>query len=47
MIEILMPGREHEMFSTSTALLWGIFFVEKDAEFELIGSIDQLKMMLG
>jgi hypothetical protein len=47
MIEILMAGREHEMFSTIIALLWGIFFVEKDTEFEPIGSIDQVKMMLG
>ena len=46
-IEILMPGREHEMFSTIIALLWGIFFVEKDTEFEPIGSVDQVKMMLG
>jgi len=47
MIEILRPGREHEIFSTIIALLWGIFFVGKDIEFEPIGSIDQVKMMLG
>jgi Uma2 family endonuclease len=42
-IEILMPGREHEMFSAVIALLLGIFFVEKDIEFEPTGSMDQEK----
>ena len=42
-IEILMPGREHEMFSAVIALLLGIFFVEKDIEFEPTGSMDQQK----
>ncbi|HEY9727078.1 MAG TPA: Uma2 family endonuclease [Chroococcales cyanobacterium] len=42
-IEILMPGREHEMFSAVIALLLGIFFVEKEIEFEPTGSMDQEK----
>lgn len=42
-IEILMPGREHEMFSAVIALLLGIFLVEKDIEFEPTGSMDQQK----
>lgn len=42
-VEILMPGREHEMFSAVIALLLGIFFVEKDIEFEPTGSMDQEK----
>jgi Uma2 family endonuclease len=29
-VEILMPGREHELFSAMIALLLGIFFVEKE-----------------
>lgn len=42
-IEILMPGREHEMFSAVIALLLGIFLVEKDIEFEPTGSMAQQK----
>jgi Uma2 family endonuclease len=42
-IEILMPGREHELFSAVIALLLGIFFVEKEIEFEPTGSMDQQK----
>lgn len=42
-IEILMPGREHELFSAVIALLLGIFFIERDIEFEPTGSMDQEK----
>ncbi len=42
-LEILMPGREHEVFSGVIALLLGIFFIEKDIEFEPTGSMDQEK----
>ncbi len=42
-IEILMPGREHELFSAVIALLLGIFFVEREIEFEPTGSMDQEK----
>ncbi|NJL48565.1 MAG: Uma2 family endonuclease [Leptolyngbyaceae cyanobacterium SM2_5_2] len=42
-LEILMPGREHEVFSGIIALLLGIFFIEKDIEFEPTGSMDQEK----
>lgn len=42
-IEILMPGREHELFSAVIALLLGIFFIEKEIEFEPTGSMDQEK----
>ena len=42
-VEILMPGREHELFSAVIALLLGIFFVEKEIEFEPTGSMDQEK----
>jgi len=42
-IEILMPGREHELFSAVIALLLGLFFVERDIEFEPTGSMDQEK----
>ena len=43
-IEILMPGREHELFSAVIALLLGIFFVEQEIEFEPTGSMDQEKV---
>jgi len=42
-LEILMPGREQEVFSGIIALLLGIFFVEKGIEFEPTGSMDQEK----
>jgi Uma2 family endonuclease len=42
-LEILMPGREHELFSAVIALLLGIFFVEQEIEFEPTGSMDQEK----
>jgi Uma2 family endonuclease len=42
-VEILMPGREHELFSAVIALLLGIFFIERDIEFEPTGSMDQEK----
>jgi Uma2 family endonuclease len=42
-IEILMPGREHELFSAVIALLLGIFFIEREIEFEPTGSMDQEK----
>lgn len=42
-IEILMSGREHELFSAVIALLLGIFFVEKEIEFEPTGSMAQEK----
>jgi Uma2 family endonuclease len=42
-IEILMPGREHELVSAVIALLLGLFFVEQDIEFEPTGSMDQEK----
>lgn len=43
-IEILMPGREHELVSAVIALLLGIFFVEQEIEFEPTGSMDQEKV---
>jgi Uma2 family endonuclease len=42
-VEILMPGREHELFSAVIALLLGIFCVEQEIEFEPTGSMDQEK----
>jgi Uma2 family endonuclease len=42
-VEILMPGREHELFSAVIALLLSIFFIENDIEFEPTGSMDQEK----
>jgi Uma2 family endonuclease len=42
-VEILMPGREHELFSAVIALLLGIFFIEREIEFEPTGSMDQEK----
>jgi Uma2 family endonuclease len=40
-IEILMPGREHEVFKGIIALLLGIFFEENDIEFEPTGAMTQ------
>lgn len=42
-VEILMPGREHELFSAVIALLLGIFCIEREIEFEPTGSMDQEK----
>ena len=38
-IEILMPGREHEVFSRLIDLLIGLFCLEKAIEFEPTGSM--------
>lgn len=43
-VEILMPGREHELFSAVIALLLGIFCIEREIEFEPTGSMDQEKV---
>ena len=40
-IEILMPGRDHEVFKGIIALLLGIFFEEVGVEFEPTGSMTQ------
>jgi len=40
-IEILMPGRDHEVFKGIIALLLGIFFEEVSVEFEPTGSMTQ------
>ncbi|RMF66856.1 MAG: Uma2 family endonuclease [Cyanobacteria bacterium J069] len=40
-IEILMPGRDHELFKSLIALLLGIFFEENGIEFEPTGSMTQ------
>jgi Uma2 family endonuclease len=40
-IEILMPGREHEIFSRLIGFLIGLFCLEKDIEFEPTGSMTQ------
>jgi Uma2 family endonuclease len=40
-IEILMPGREHEVFKGIIALLLGIFFEENNIEFEPTGAMTQ------
>ena len=40
-IEILMPGRDHEVFKSLIALLLGIFFEEVGVEFEPTGSMTQ------
>lgn len=42
-VEILMPGREHEVFKGIIALLLGIFFEEHDIEFEPTGAMTQEK----
>jgi len=40
-IEILMPGRDHEVFKSIIALLLGIYFEENEIEFEPTGSMTQ------
>lgn len=40
-IEILMPGREHEVFSRLIGFLIGLYCLEKNIEFEPTGSITQ------
>ena len=40
-IEILMPGREHEMFSRLIGFLIGLFCLENGIEFEPTGSMTQ------
>ncbi|NJO39726.1 MAG: Uma2 family endonuclease [Cyanobacteria bacterium CRU_2_1] len=40
-IEILMPGRDHEVFKSIIALLLGIYFEENGIEFEPTGSMTQ------
>jgi len=40
-IEILMPGREHEMFSRLIGFLIGLFCLENAIEFEPTGSMTQ------
>lgn len=40
-IEILMPGRQHELFKSIIGMLIEIFFVEKGIEFEPTGSMSQ------
>ncbi|MDY6786215.1 MAG: Uma2 family endonuclease [Cyanobacteriota bacterium] len=40
-IEILMPGREHEVFSRLIGFLIGLFCLENDIEFEPTGSMTQ------
>jgi len=40
-IEILMPGRDHEVFKSIIGMLLEIFFVEKGIEFEPTGSMTQ------
>ena len=40
-IEILMPGREHEMFSRLIGFLIGLYCLEKAIEFEPTGSMTQ------
>jgi Uma2 family endonuclease len=40
-IEILMPGREHEVFKGIIGFLLELFFVEHDVEFEPTGAMTQ------
>lgn len=40
-IEILMPGREHEVFKGIIALLLGVFFEKNNIEFEPTGAMTQ------
>ena len=42
-IEILMPGREHEVFSRIIGFLISLFCLEKGIEFEPTGSMTQEK----
>ena len=40
-IELLMPGREHEFFSRLIGFFIGLFCLEKNVEFEPLGSTTQ------
>ena len=40
-LEILMPGREHEVFKSIIGMLLELFFLEGEIEFELTGSMTQ------
>ncbi|WP_333474666.1 hypothetical protein [Allocoleopsis sp.] len=40
-IEILMPGREHEVFKSIIGMLLELFFIEQEIEFEPTGSMTQ------
>ena len=40
-IELLMPGREHEFFKTIIGMLIELFCLEKNVEFEPLGSTTQ------
>lgn len=40
-IEILMPGRDHEVFKSLIGFLIELFFLENDIEFEATGSMTQ------
>lgn len=40
-IEILMPGREHEVFKAVIGMLLELFFLEREIEFEPTGSMTQ------
>jgi Uma2 family endonuclease len=42
-VEIVMPGREHELFKSIIGLLIETFLIERDREFEPTGSMDQVK----
>ena len=42
-VEIVMPGREHELFKGIIGLLIETFLIERDREFEPTGSMDQVK----
>ena len=42
-VEILMPGREHEIFSRLIGFLIGLFCLENSIEFEPLGSATQKK----
>ncbi|NER25238.1 MAG: Uma2 family endonuclease [Symploca sp. SIO1C2] len=42
-IEILMPGRDHEVFSRLIGFLIGLFCLENEIEFEPTGSMTQEK----
>lgn len=40
-IEILMPGREHEVFKSIIGMLLELFFLDREIEFEPTGSMTQ------
>lgn len=42
-VEIVMPGRDHELFKSIIGLLIETFLIERDREFEPTGSMDQVK----